>query len=671
MKPKFYEMTAQGETSAEILIFEKIGQDFWGDGVSAKQFAEDLKALGDIDQLTVRINSPGGAVNDGIAIANTIKNHRANVDVFIDGYAMSIAANIAIAGDTVTMAQDAYMMIHDPMGGLQGMFNAKELREMAGQLDTVKKAMIKSFVHRTGKSEDEISEAMSNDTWFTADEAAEFGLIDAIESPQQKVAAASFDLSEFRNVPEHLLPSAAAGDPKNIKGKPMKPKNIDPGANGAEGGKDPGKTDETAVATAVAQALADDQKRRADIKAAFEPFPAHAELAQECSDDPNCTVADARELLLVKMGKGSEPVGGGSGHIEVGASNAIAGVQNAIFGRLNLEDYTSGNPYRGSSLIHLFAIATGREAEIRGRTKSEAASIILAHSTSDFPKLLANTSNKILLKAFEEFPSTFRTFCKIGQVSDFKENSRVQLGSFADLVEITEEGEYKYAKQSEEDQKISAKTKGRMIRFTRKMLIDDDLGGFNDRARQLGIAANRTLNADAYGVLTANAALTDGDALFHANHGNLAASGAAFNKTTYSAGKLAMRKQKAPGKEGRELNIMPKYWLGPIAKEDDAKEFIMSPTDNSSSNSNKPNVHRNAVEIVTDPVLDADSATAWYLLADPNLAPVVEVVFLDGVETPFTDENIDWHTDALEMKVRFDYGQGAIGFRGGYKNPGA
>ena len=107
-----FEIKCKG-TMADILIYEDIG-DGWLGGISAKTFADELKKLKNLTQLNVRINSPGGAVFDGLAIYNTLKKHKANVTVSIDGLAASIASVIAMAGDQITMAENALMMIHDP-----------------------------------------------------------------------------------------------------------------------------------------------------------------------------------------------------------------------------------------------------------------------------------------------------------------------------------------------------------------------------------------------------------------------------------------------------------------------------------------------------------------------------------------------------------------------------
>ena len=110
---------------AEIIIYDEIGAF----GIPAKAFLDELKALGPVPEVTVRINSPGGSVFDGVAIYNALKRHDAVVTVWIDGIAASIASMIAMAGDEVVMPENAMLMLHDPSGLAIG--TAADMRALA------------------------------------------------------------------------------------------------------------------------------------------------------------------------------------------------------------------------------------------------------------------------------------------------------------------------------------------------------------------------------------------------------------------------------------------------------------------------------------------------------------------------------------------------------------
>ena len=132
----WYEFKALENGATEIYVYDEIG--FWG--ITAKDFARDLKELDPKGEINLRINSPGGSVTDGIAIYNLLKNHKAKVNTFVDGLAASMASVIAMAGDTITMPENALMMIHNPWGGAMG--DADELRKTADVLDKMKTALV-------------------------------------------------------------------------------------------------------------------------------------------------------------------------------------------------------------------------------------------------------------------------------------------------------------------------------------------------------------------------------------------------------------------------------------------------------------------------------------------------------------------------------------------------
>ena len=135
MTRRWYEFRAQAK-GAEIVIYDEIGAF----GIPAKAFLDELKALGPVTELTVRINSPGGSVFDGIAIYNALKRHDAAITVWIDGIAASIASMMAMAGDEVVMPENAMLMLHDPSGLVMG--TAGDMRAMAEALDKMKAGTI-------------------------------------------------------------------------------------------------------------------------------------------------------------------------------------------------------------------------------------------------------------------------------------------------------------------------------------------------------------------------------------------------------------------------------------------------------------------------------------------------------------------------------------------------
>ena len=194
---------------AEILIYEDIG-DYWS-GVTAKGFNDEIKALGDISEINVRLNSGGGNVFDGIAIYNSLKSHKAKVNVHIDGLAASIASIVAMAGDTIRMAKNGFIMIHDPWIMTAG--TAEDLRKTADTIDGVREQLLDTYIRRTGGDREQISDMMSAETWMNSDEAMKNGFVDSVT--EDLALAASCDIKRFRNAPAGL--NAKTGKSMHIK----------------------------------------------------------------------------------------------------------------------------------------------------------------------------------------------------------------------------------------------------------------------------------------------------------------------------------------------------------------------------------------------------------------------------------------------------------------------
>lgn len=196
-----FKASADESAPAEILIYDQIGRDFWsGEGVVAKEFAQELAKIPAARKITVGINSPGGSVHEGLAIYNLLSARRNQVTCRIDGLAASIASIIALAGSKLVMPASALLMIHDPSGMCMG--TADEMREMATALEKHKEALVNVYEEKTKKPRAEIEQAMKDETWFTAADAKAFGLVDDVTA--EVAATNTFDLSQFRRVPASL-----------------------------------------------------------------------------------------------------------------------------------------------------------------------------------------------------------------------------------------------------------------------------------------------------------------------------------------------------------------------------------------------------------------------------------------------------------------------------------
>ena len=420
------------------------------------------------------------------------------------------------------------------------------------------------------------------------------------------------------------------------------------------------------------ETLTAEKQRRTEIRSMFEGHSDHTVVLDQCLDDPEVDVNEARKMLLDAIGKGEQPTAIGQ-RIEVGdtdiekfsraSEDAIAvraGIATETVERTELVGYTLLEMAR--KFLELRGIPTERmdKRELVGRA--------FTHSTSDFPKILENNSRKAMLRGYDEADEVFPRFTRAGNLSDFKQHNRVGLGTFDTLDEIPESGEYTHGSFGERAEPIKLATYGKLFSISRQAIINDDLSAFTDIPRKMGRAAARTVGDLVFNVITSNPTMSDGTELFHADHKNLASSGGAISAATVGKGRTAMRIQK----DGEStLNISPSFLLVPAALEGTARVLMASETDPSQTNSRKPNPVRNAAEVVVDARLDVDSVTAWYLLADPAVFDTIEVGYLDGIAAPFLDNQDGWSIDGVEYKVRIDAAAAPLEFRTFWKNAGA
>ena len=194
-----YKIENKSEVEATVYIYDEIS--WWG--IDAEKFVKDLNDI-KAQTLNIRFNTPGGSVFDGTAVYNAIKQHKSRTISHIDGLAASIGSVIALASDEVRMAENAFLMIHDPWSIVIG--NSDTMREEADLLDKVGGTIAKTYMDKTGKDEKEIKDLMTKETWMTADEALEMGFVDSIDKIEddEKAKATLFDLSVFANVPDSL-----------------------------------------------------------------------------------------------------------------------------------------------------------------------------------------------------------------------------------------------------------------------------------------------------------------------------------------------------------------------------------------------------------------------------------------------------------------------------------
>ncbi|MEX1550440.1 head maturation protease, ClpP-related [Enterococcus sp. C50] len=206
---KFWEIKQSTNDEADVFIFGEIVSYKWDDAdTTAASFQKDLKALGEVNQINLHINSPGGSVFEGIAIGNMLKQHKAKVTAYVDALAASIASVIVASCDKVVMPENSMLMIHNPWTFSVG--NAKELRKQANDLDKIAESSVITYLNKAGEklTEEKIKQVMDEETWLSAQDAYDLGLCDVVESTNQIAASISKKLfAAYQNVPDELLMS--------------------------------------------------------------------------------------------------------------------------------------------------------------------------------------------------------------------------------------------------------------------------------------------------------------------------------------------------------------------------------------------------------------------------------------------------------------------------------
>lgn len=333
--------------------------------------------------------------------------------------------------------------------------------------------------------------------------------------------------------------------------------------------------------------------------------------------------------------------------------------------------------YRNLSLMEMATDAIDAAGgNSRGLTRTERAQAAMnlardaagMHSSSDFPIVLGNVINRVLRRAYDLYPQTFKPFCTQSSAVDFREKTVVQIGDLVDsFEEVAEGGEYKATTMSEAKEAYKLIKYGRKIAFTWEMLINDDLGAFNRTPTAIAMKAAQKESDIVWGILLGNPNMGDGTALFHADHGNLLGA-TAIDIASLAAARKLMRKQKSMG--GDFLNLRPEFLLIGEDKELEAAQYVgketnlVVPTGQDKVN---PAFNRNLTTIVEPRI----TGNLWFTAAAPSLIDTIEYAYLEGQGGLFTEQRQGFDVDGLEIKARLVFAAKAIDWRGFTKNPGA
>ena len=465
------------------------------------------------------------------------------------------------------------------------------------------------------------------------------------------------------------------------------------------------------VTAAVARALKIDGTRRKEINALCTAHKIERSFADQLCDD-GTSLNDAREKILARMA--GKPAGQSTDRVTVTAAaddKEFAAARDGLIMRTMRaggRSQTIANPAPGhedflnmklNRVAEMYAAKMG--CDVRRMASKDVALVAMghpgamnrfriqrdvSHTTGSFSNLLLDAANKTLLAGYEEAPFTWSTWARdAGTTSDFKNLNRIRFSEMGTPEMVPEGKEYKSAMMSDAKEVYAVNKYGSIFSISWETVVNDDLDAISRIPAMQGAACRRLQNQAIYGVLTANAAMADTGALFNATaqttaggHANLATGSAAPTVATLNAAFLSMMTKKGLN-SSVILNIQPSFLIVPAALAATALQLVGSLADpaaggSTAGNSNTKNIYGpNAdrpLKVIVEPVLDANSATAFYFAASNTQVDTVEITFLEGEQSPVLESEWDFDSDVYKNKVRQTFGVAAIDFRGLYKHAG-
>ncbi|MGG8285596.1 ClpP-like prohead protease/major capsid protein fusion protein [Klebsiella sp. 141162] len=664
----WYEIRALAAGRVEIFLYDVIG----GWGITAQQFVTDCKEAGvfEASAVDLHIHSPGGDVMQGFAIYNTLSRLKAKVDIWVDGVAASMASMIVcLPGATVHMPENAWLMVHKPWGGIAG--DSDDMRDYADWLDRNEALMLSSYMNKTGLGQEELEAMLKAETWLNGAEAVEKGFADTLEPELQAAACVNENkLKDYQNMPEHIksLFTPRAEAPVNQPQQQAPVQQPVPVQANLNPPQQPAPQMANIDITALAQQLqlqmqTANAERVNAVSSVFEAFPTFATLKAECLADFTCSAEKARDKLLQALAAGTTPSAGpGAIHLYAGNGNLVGdSIRAAIMTRAGYAQSEKDNAYNGYTLRELArASLVDRGIGISGHSSPLAmVGLAFTHSSSDFGNILMDVAHKAALMGWDEASETFDQWTRKGTLTDFKTAHRSGLDSFPTLRKVRAGAEYKYVTLKDRGEPIALATYGELFSIDRQTIINDDMDMLTRIPMAMGGAARATVGDLVWAVLTSNPKMSDGKPLFHADHGNLVSSDLSIEGL--DAGRQAMLLQKSGE---RRLNIRPAFMLTPVAIESRANQLIKSASvPGVDANSGINNPIQNFVTVLSEARLDDSSPTDYYLAAAQG-RDTIEVAYLDGIDTPYLEQQQGFTVDGAAFKVRIDAGVAPLDWRG-------
>lgn len=433
---------------------------------------------------------------------------------------------------------------------------------------------------------------------------------------------------------------------------------------------------------AVRAAVAADRARAAEIMALGARHGLPADFVQRHVDAGTAVDAvrvAALDVLATRTEGGQRP---GGGSVQVLADHdspesVRSAMATAIAARVapqHVKMTDQARAYARFSLLEMAGELMGRRGFTGQRNRATVADVLFsraangAHTSSDFPLLLQDAANKILLPAYAAAPASYRTWAARRPFNDFKAHKFLRVGDFPRLTSLAEAGELRYGTISENREQVTPVEYATGVQLGRRMLMNDDLSVFSDLATIIAVRIAAEENRLVYSVIASDGpTLSDGVTMFNTSAttrgGNKASSGTTIDLTNLAAGRATVYKQ--TGLDGLPLNLQAARLVVGPDRELLARQVLSQVQAAQISN---VNIYAGLIE----PVVDAQiSGNRWYLFADPASAPAVVYGYVDGNDGPMVTTDTDFDTQSLKVRVGLDFAAGAVDWRPAYLNTGA
>lgn len=438
----------------------------------------------------------------------------------------------------------------------------------------------------------------------------------------------------------------------------------DPGAH-FRNGETTMEAEEQNVATTTPPAAA----TRAQVNAEIRTIAETAGLTRAWADeqiDGDATADEARRAAFEAMQSRSSETQTRSTRATINTDHTdpteiATRAGEALWARSNPSHEISdqARPYAAMSTIDLARDCLRRSGMSTTGLSADTVITRALHTTSDFPLILGDAVGRELRRAYQAAPSGVRQLARQTTARDFRAKRALQFGEGPELKKVNEGGEFKSGTIEESAETYSVETFGRIFSISRQALINDDMGAFTQIPAKLGNAASAFEAAQLVAKLAANPAMSDGTAVFHADHANLTGSYAAPSATSLSAARLAMRKQ--TGLSGQLIDATPRFVLVPAELETVAEQAL---AEIAATKTADVNPFEN-LTLVTEARLTEDEQ--WYVAADPSMIDGLEYAYLEGAPGPQIETRQGFEVDGVQMKVRLDFGCGWTDYRGWHR----